>query len=339
MSSNRPDHIVVPSLSAYPYIRLLYENIDCHIPKEPVDWDRVGPHVVKDFDFDYSTQLDPAKIDAALMAPLAAMSDVTFETLCSVLKPRIYSAHINNRDSLANMAQSRYDEFCDEENPVSLDQVMTYLFLTARSSRHVEWARLAELYNESSDDQKEAIHRHFTDGRNRDIGFLFRVKTPEFDLPSGFEKPLKIKDEDGQAQAFDVITGKWLREDFVTNQFEVHAFDLNNRDILIATAPTLELAIARSIKGAINFNGKLYRANLCLHGRFVAQGEIQYTSGSHPHVNDKKPRITWTHVEPSTTPDEGRIEKDHFFKTLYATEAVLGMQWSKVAKLEDELGM
>ena len=339
MPSERPARIATPSVDAYPYIRLLYENIDCHIPKEPVDWDRVGPHVVKDFDFDYSRQQTASKIDAALMAPLAAMSDQTFEALCSVLKPRMYGEIITSRNSLADLAQRRYSDLSTDENPASLDQVMTHLFLTAWANRYVEWARLAELYNDSPDDQKEALHRYFTEGRNRDLGFMFRVKTPEFDLPASFDKPLQTKAGNDQTQAFDLVTGKWLREDFVMNQFEVHGIDSHNRDILIATAPTLELAIARGINGAINFNGKLLRMTLTLHGRFVAEGEVEFTSGSHPHIKDKDPRITWTHVEPRTTSDEGRIDKNEFLKTLYATESALGIQWSKVSKLEDELGL
>jgi hypothetical protein len=339
MSSTRPDHIFKPSTSAYPYIRLLYENIDCHLPKEPVDWNRVGPHVVPDDEFDHRPRQTAARVDAKLMATMAAMSDQTFETLCSVLKPRIYGEIITSRTSLADLAQRRYSDFSNDANPASLDQVMTHLFLDARANRYVEWARLADLYNESPDDQKEALHRHFTDGHNRDIGFLFKVKAPEFDLPEAFNKPLQTKAGVNKTQALDVVTGKWLREDFVTHQFEIHAIDSHNRDILLATAPTLELAIARGINGAINFNGKLLRTTLSLHGRFVAQGEVQFTSGSHPHIKDKDPRITWTHVEPRTTSYEGRIDKAEFLKTLYATEAALGIQWSKVTRLEDELGL
>lgn len=339
MPLTHPVHIATPSVSAYPYIRLLYENIDCHIPKEPMDWNRVGPHVVQDDDFNYSKQQEPSKIDNELMAPLAAMSDETFEALCSVLRPRIYSDVITNRNSLANMAQLRYSEFYDDANPVSLDQVMTHLFLNARSSRYVEWARLAELYNRSPDDQQEALYRFFTDCQNRDLGFLFRLKAPEFDLPATFDKPLQTRVENGEKQVFDVAAGEWLMEGVVMNQFEVHAIDFQNRDILIATAPTLELAIARGINGVIGFSGTLFSTSISQNGRFVASGDIEFTSGEHPRLKDKDPRITWTHTDQRPSKNEGGITKTEFIKTLYDTEAALGMQWSKVSQLEDELGL
>jgi hypothetical protein len=335
MSSTRPDRIATPSISAYPYIRLLYENIECYRPGDPWDWDRVGPHVVEDEDFDYFKQQTPSKIDSALMTPLVAMSDTTFEALCKVLKPKFGGEIITSRNSLADLAQRQYGTM----NDASLDQVMAYLFLTARANRYVEWARLADLYNESPDDQQEALFRHFTVGRNRDIGKLLAVQAPVYDLPSAFDQPLQTRAGNDQTQAFDVAAGKWLREDFVMNQFEVYGTDSFFRELLMATAPTLELAIARSIKGTMNYKGKLSRISIAQHGRYLAAGDIEFTSGIHPHVKDKDPRIKWTHTDLRPEKNEGGITKREFLKTLYATESAMGMQWSKVARLEDELGL
>jgi hypothetical protein len=339
MPLTHPVHIATPGISAYPYIRLLYENIDCHMPKEPLNWDRVGPHVIQDDEFNYSKQHVPSKIDNALMAPLAAMSDDTFEALCSALRLRAFGEPITSRSSLADLTQRHFNALTGADHTASLDQVMTHLFLNARISRHIEWAHLAELYNRSSDDQQEALHRYFTDCLNRDLGFLFRIKAPQFDLPAAFDKPLQARIENGEKQLFDVAAGKWLREAVVMHQFEVNAIDSHNRDILIATAPTLELAIARGITGVIDFKGKLFSASIAQNGRFVASGNIEFTSGDHPRIKDKDPRVTWIHSDQRPSKNEGGFTKADFTKTLYDTEAAMGMQWSKVAKLEDELGL
>lgn len=339
MSSTRPTYIQPPSAEAYPYIRLLYENLDCHHPTEQLNWERVGPHVVADIDFDDSNQNGPHKIDTAIMAPLAAMTDVTLEALCSVLRPKFQNEIITSRKNLADMARRQYGNLTETSHPASADQVMSYLLLAAQANRYVEWARLAELYNTSADDQKEALYHYFTVVKNRDIAILLATKAPAIDLPPAFDKPLQTRVENGGKQAFDVATGRWVREDFAINQFEVYGVDSYHRDLLISTAPTLELAIARAIQGSIDFKGTLMNISLAQLGQFVAMGEVKFTSGSHPHVKDKDPRITWRHADLRPKNDQGGITKKEFLKSLFATEAALGMQWSKVSTLEDQLGL
>jgi hypothetical protein len=339
MSSTSPNHITPPSVEAYPYIRLLYENLDCHHPDEHKDSERVGPHVVADIDFDDSNQNGPHKIDTTIMAPLAAMTGETFEALCSVLKPKFQNEIITSRDNLADMARREYGNITEASHPASTDQVMSYLLLSARVNRYVEWARLADLYNASTDDQQEALYQYFSIVKNRDLAILLATQAPAIDLPPAFDKPLQTRIENGEKQAFDVAKDRWLREDFVINQFEVYGVDSYHRDLLISTAPTLELAIARAIQGAINFKGTLAHISLAQLGQFVATGEVKFTSGNHPHVKDKDPRITWRHADLRPKNDQGGITKTEFLKTLYATEEALGMQWSKVSRLEDELGL
>jgi hypothetical protein len=333
--TKRPDLLPIPSIDAYPYIRIVFENIDCAIPGEPPDATREGPHVVRDEEYFYDGATPPL-FDTHLTAPIALMSDQTLEALCAAMRPAIYGEFITSRQSLEDLARRKFETIMSQyQDTASPEQVQCFLLVSARTSLFTQWAKIADLYNGASDDQKQAIYRYFENCLNRDLGQLLTIQAPVFDVPASLTPSFESKKEGEQTLVFDAKSNGWIREDIFLGQFAAYATDSRHQDRLLAVAPTMELAFARATLAVRNFDGVLKQVTLTKNGNLLAQGEVAFTGGNHPHIKNQDPRITW---EPEDNERVG-ITRREVLRALFAAETAIGMEWSKVRRLEDDLGM
>lgn len=341
MHPKHPETLPVPRPEDYPFIRTVYENADCRIPGERFGASRVGPHVILDDSFDYKIKT-PSRVDATLLAPLAAMTDQTFEALCAVMLPRVNGEFITDRKSLAAMAVRHREDFirlARDTQPFSLEQLQANVLYRANSKFHVEWTELAELYNGSCDSQKEAIHKLFALTSNRNLAELLAIRAPALKLPDSLTTNFETKTENGAVSIFDVSANAWSRDYVFLSQFNVYGIDSNHQDILMATAPTLEHAFAKATLAMLNFEGTLKKIYVSQNGCIVAEGDVQFTAGNHPHIKDKDPRVNWNPCDIRPEQGSGGFDARSIYKALYNAERALGVQWSKARRLENDLGM
>lgn len=341
MTTIRPTHITPPSMEAYPYIRMLYENIDCKVPGEHDQQARVGKYLVSDQnDFDKIYE-GYSGMGASQIGAFGALSDETFSALCAGLKPRIGPTEINSKADVAMLAADVFENL-DEDEPATLEQVQANLFETLNFGKNTQWGKLAEVYNASSDDQQQAIIQFFSVLQNRNIVEILATKAPEYESLPTLEEAFETKTfPTGEVGVFDTLADRWIREDVFINKFQVLAVETNYQDTIIASAPTLALALARAIRAVDTLGTKAPRkVDITSYGHYIAVGEIEFTAGTHPKVKDSDPRVNWKHWDKRPSKNEkGGHSTVEFKRILYKAEAALGIQRSKVADLENDLGL
>lgn len=338
---NRPDSIPVPSADQYLNIRYLFENIDCRLPGEERDVSRLGPHIEDEVVFASKIE-KPSMVSTSMIASLNALTDQSFEAICAVLRPRINNEVITSKNSLADMAARSLDSLADEFQGISgsLDQAQCFLLSGSRPTHYAKWGQLANLYNESDAGQKEAIFRYFAACHNRDLGLLLTTPAFNYVLPASLKRDFESKTIDGDVAMYDQASERWLREDVFKHQYVAFGIDSHGDDLIVATAPTLELVLARCIfETEFRTPSSLRKVNVVHHRDLIANGELQYTEGDHPFFKDRCPKLNWSYADLRAPGDTGAISKDSFFKTLYSVEKNLDSQWSKQNRLESELGM
>jgi hypothetical protein len=351
MSTTR-NYLAQPSLEAYPFIDILFHRLDIHIKHKYNEKDFEQAYSDKSFANAFFDHLGNASMAPSRTEPLMAMTDHTFEWLCAILEPIHHSGHAyRTKEELAMLAGTMPSD--DSAGHQAAMRQTAVLFESTLTS-NVHWGTLVNLYNESTADQQEAISNYFLRVRNRCLEDLMKVPAPVFELPASLHHEFESKVEQGQCLLFSEPRQKWLREDLLLNRYRVEGFNGGKNQIfLLATAPTLAQAIAKLSVFTKNINPQSFNISeysVLLDGQYVADGafkrEIGRTPQSFLSAMKKPVKIRWNleddvwdeeiQKDPTLPP---RITKAEFIKTLYATEKALGLQWSKVQRLEDELGM
>jgi hypothetical protein len=339
----KPDRIEPPSLSSFHFISMVFRESPGYA-SGIAHQQRDNPYRFEDFDFSHNHFYCAKDVGPAQMAPLAAMSDETGAGLFSILGVIIRETLIESKTDLINVAiqemEDPDDDYSTEDS--SLDQLQSFLLHHAKQDMNPHWIELAEFFNGLAQDQQHAVNQFFTHCLNRPLDVLLAVPGPQHELPTVITQDLEIHAQDGKHYAFCEIDQHWFRDADLNDKFQITGisqFLAVDRRLRIATASTLKEAVARASLYVQNIdsNDVIRKIEIKYMGKVLAVAGIQSKdmwSKPIPHI-ELPAKLNWDREKAGT--DE--ITNQQFFKTLLETEKLLGLQWSKVQKLEDELGL
>jgi hypothetical protein len=362
LTGNRHAPLKIPSLHDYPFISSIFARsifAFTNSDGEEVASDFNGEQRIRDMHF-----RAPYMVQAKQMAPIEAMSNETFEKLFAILKPAINGRPISSKYDLEVIATSQEWLHLLTERTFSMHQMGSYLLFNADLSPNVQWAKVAQLFNNSEPDQKEAILQYFEEYKNRSLRWLLELTAMPVEIPSSLLESFESKEAGDDTYLYSNELERWLRDDRFYQQYRIDMVIKGGTSRhLIATAPTLKQAIAKAT--AHVKNGEFIPDQWCFeihhNGLPVANALLQTISDKLPSNFVKRPvKLIWNREDLGVSNDyldkirkSGTtrtkidamlrnaipIEAKAFVKTLFAVEKALGVTWSKVAKLEDELGL
>ena len=317
-----PSKIDVPALSDLPFIRIKYERLLLGKSADlPVD---------DDHDFEHNFFYNPASVAYEQAVSLQLLSDKTFAGLCQAMEPKFYDKPFRDKASLEAITLDQFDsmnEFEEDNGHAVFEQVMSYILFKSRVSRDVRWDKIAELYNASEESQQRALAFYFDKCENRDLLDMLSTKAPATSYQSEPLDEFQSKTEGADTFFLEPADNRWVREDRFANQFEAHALDGENNMILIGTGPSLKSALGKAISYVRDNEDDNLRSVSIVNSRVqIAEGRVTLSTGSNP-----SPMVNW--------PVTGGTAGENFSTALYAVEKSLGLYWSKVRRLEDELGL
>lgn len=274
MHKDPPQILIRPSLEAHPFISVVNSAIPLGF-KHRVD-DREWPNQEGDADFYTDNFESPRCVRSSALAPIQAMSEVTFARLCKIITPEFFEAKILIKDDLSRCAVDNAHRFDGE---FSLDQLEGYIMAHAVFSNPTPWANLADLYNNSTVDQQVAIHGYFVHCRNRILSVLMGVPAPDISIPKSLVEKVRRDVINGQSMIYSESMQEWLREDLFLQQYQVQAVLKSTKSIfLLATAPTLSQAIAKATAYTKVATGSLVTDFIAIkhQGLYLAKAEFKH---------------------------------------------------------------
>ena len=304
----------------------------------------------------------PGMIGDDVLKNIASLSQGTFETILSVIRPNISGNTILTAKDLDKITRqsskgfreyfvinSDYDDFTNE-------QLKVFLLIGANLGKHVDWRKIAKLYNDSPDDQKAAINAFFVNICLSGIEPLLGAGSA-LQLPDAL-RSTETKEIAGEVYVHCDIANDWVRDDLFHRQFKVTTtLSYSKEPTVIAYAGTLEQAIARATVYTLGKNGVILDAEgnpkiidkpqkqtscaLCIYfetdttSRVVAIANLRRNLKTLPDsLMELDCRLEWGPAKML-----GPFTEKPFRKALYATEKLLGVNWSKALHLEDALGL
>lgn len=353
-----------PAVQDYPFISIVFHG-DSTGFKTPDDFDVAGnprqrPKIIESH-FGW-----PGDIKIAQLGPYEAMTDETFAGLASILCIKCENQEIKERSDLQYLAYKDSHYYIpDEQNhgPYSPTQLEVYLLARATFTKNIHWGNLVSLFNRSAEDQQQAISQYFEKYHGLELEPLLAFKAKTFELPESMQTEVETKIHEGINYHYSEVLQKWLRDDRYHQQYRVDIVNDVYRT-LIATAPTLPQALAMVIK---HFEENKYpldfeHCEILQGGLRIAMATLESRThnialsdfnprlvkpvwlldnlGAEKEIAEKKTELCLTDeqveaITKYTTP----IIKNDFIRTLFSVEKAVGVQWSKVKHLEDELGL
>jgi hypothetical protein len=339
---SQPERIEPPSLEAFHFISRVFHEAPGYLDGF-AHQQHCNPYQFEDDDFCKDHFYAAKEVGPAQLAPLAALSDETAARLFSIIGVIIRDTLIETKADLANIAIQEIDEPEDEYDieGCSLDQLQIFLLHHAKQDMNPHWIELAEFYNTLAQDQQHAVSQFFISILNRPLDELLAVPGPEQALPAVISQELETHTQDGKHYAFCPIDQHWFRDADLNEKFVITgtATPLVNRNLLIATASTLKEAVARTslyITG-MSSDDAIRAVEIRYMGQALASANVgskNFWSMPVPHI-ELPAKLIWDRENAGTD----KITNQQFFDALIQTEKLLGLQWSKVQKLEDELGL
>lgn len=346
MAKQRPTQLPIPNPGAHAFITIADSRQHIHL-KHSVD-DLNWPTKDGDESFLAGRFEDVRNVDFYSIAPIHGMSDRTFEHLCTLLQPTYNGNPITSKASLFSEAAKLLSLKYRHATDVTPDQAQAYIMAWARLTKDVPWNQVARLYNESANDQQDALHRFFEQCRNRSLDVLMAIEEPQIVLPEGFEREFSSRVMNGITELYSDEQSAWIRDDLFYQQYHVMAYHLNTTThFLLSTAPTLELALVKATAYTLDALGsKLSDMMVITRGdTYVACADIQQITPAKGILEVRKsPRkLRWDfdykgERDGEELPDPP-VPKEQFRSLIYSVEKALGVQWAKVGRLEDELGL
>lgn len=337
---NVPDRLTPPHLSAYPFINLVYEDklkfenrlfIAHECPMAGL--------IIDDEKFSHEHFPSAELVTTEYFAPLDSMSDHTFSKLIGHFDLTINSIKIKKKGDLleaVTLIESSEDYYAI--NPMHLPspvQISAWLLNAHARQASIHWGLVTELYNESERDQQEAILQFFSKCLNRSLVDLLEVKGPT-PIPESMRACLDTKVVDGMPYVLSE-EGEWIREDLSTNLYTVNGFRSLSRDntYMIAGASTFEEVVGYASRYVLDMEAKDTIQYVAIFHRGEEVCSAKLIGMGPPHENSfyhsLPVRIGWDLDTP--------MKKDKLEGLLIKAEKKMGLQWSKVQKLEDELGL
>lgn len=346
MAKQRPTQLPIPSPGAHAFITIADSRQHIQL-KHSVD-DRNWPTKDGDESFLAGRFNDVRNVDFYSIAPIQSMGDNTFEHLCRLLQPTYNGNPITTKASLLSEAAKLLSLKYRHATDVIPDQAQAYIMAWAPLTKDVPWNQVARLYNESAPDQQDALHRFFAQCRNRSLDVLMAIEEPQIALPEGFQREFSSRVVDGITELYSDEQSAWIRDDLFHQQYHVMAYHRSTvTHFLLATAPTLDLALAKATSYTLEALGsKLSDMMLITRGdTYVACADFQQiTPAKGMSEIRKSPRkLRWDFDYKGEADgeelDEPPVPKDQLRSLVYSVEKSFGVQWAKVDRLEDELGL
>lgn len=285
----------------------------------------------------------PSAASIQQTAPLLTITDETFSRLARILDFTIEGRLVDNKSGLAAattyLMPSIFESTGEMLGQYNLEQAQAYVISQAKREFYIYWGALARLYNEVSDDQKEAISGLFTHILRAPLQEMYSVKVPALIIPDELSHDAWTHEDEGDdfAYAHSEYLGTWLRDDIAINQFwvEGHLPD-GQSSIFIASASNLQEAIAYATAYAINSsNNGLYKGSQALRKmetELISKLTIDFNRDVIAEAsicaqknNSNESRIAWNL----------RSIKDHrfpvfeFMSKVNHAESKLGVNWNK----------
>lgn len=338
MSRTLPTYITPPGLDAYPFItgKLIYTNPNI----DPLGDGEPWPDKFEDAGFEIEHFGTPSAVDTYRSSIVMNMTDSTFERLFSILKLCLHKTPITSKTELSRLSLRNSDIYATEN--FRPGQLEAYLLGDLTIDYDVHWGDLTALYNESSPDQQRVIIDYFQHFKNRSLVRMLSIPAPAFSLPQSLDEQFLSKAENGQTFLFSDIADTWLRDDVFHRQFRIEAVTTDLSNQVVACAPTLFLALGKATAFAqmLNRESLYIGIRVMLDDQRLANAKTAYIRG---HLSAVK--LIWNLGNLGTGTNLKKISvqegdmKEIFTDTLLTAERALGVQWSKVQKLEDELGL
>lgn len=258
-----------------------------------------------------------------------------------------------------------------------LDQLQSYLFFATEISRNIHWGNFVNFFNTSSVEQQQVIEQYFSIYHGQALDTLLAHAVMQIEVPEILQEVYESREHAGNTYHFSKDMGKWLREDRFHQQYRVDVtMQGSSFSFIRASAPTLKMAIAKATCIALDFDENLVmgRVEILQGGVPVMHAEMVYSERA--PAADVSCKLRWdfenigpdkTHLknnqrysELSANDYKGEAKKDmqehaaklkalieakppfpaHVLqKTVLDVERKLKLQWSKVYRLEDDLGL
>lgn len=339
---SRPESLPIPPLSAYQFINFrLWSSSPGSIGgnnniiiSHACDWSSW------DYDDDsYRFKFNsPELIPVEFVASIDLMSDRTFEGLIGGSSYYIENIHIGTKLDLTAVAMDRpiiNGEEIDYSR-ASNQQIEAFLICVAAYESLYHWGRVAELYNTSSDEQKEVIYNFFKHCQNRDIADLYAMPGPN-PLPEDLQSQLEEKYVDGMRMVFSEVHNDWRCDHIASHNFTVNGYRGNskNKEYIIACATTLEEAVAYATRYALEIDAKDTKERIAIEhlGKEICSGKILSHTARTGFDHVLPVRLSWDIEKTEPFP------RERIHKALLEVEKKMGVKWTKVRMLEDELGL
>jgi len=306
----------------------------------------------------------PGIIGDDLVETIKSVETNTLTALLTALRPVVNKSLILSGKDLEVAAienGSSYREYFVEDgdfDDFTDEQLQVWLLKSCAYPKDIDWRVVVSIYNESSPDQQKALDSFFWEFRRLDLESLTRTAGRVLKVPESLYSN-DTRSLDGKDQVFCKIAGEWMPDDKFHTQFSVTYIDgLANAVTVIGYAGTCEQAIAkatvftRSNDGSLDVKTQIQKDGTTkvvspIAGKRVA-GTISISLGN--------ARIADADLERSVEIDSnlyasagckltwgerkaGPLSEQQFRKALWSTEKLLGVRWSKVHHLENDLGM
>lgn len=341
---SHPSQLTPPPLRAYPFISMVFSYATEH-NYLPAHSSACSFMVFTDREFHSTKFFSKPLIQPAQSAPLTAMTDETFSKVARVIGLKISDVPVSTRAELLEAAKRLIEHIAKyDDEPVSkfsADQLHAYMLYMRSDSLCVHWGQLAELYNESTDDQQQAISDLFEHVFNRPLERLMEVPAPLMTLPPKVQPVLQTRKVRGDTLCFCEQKQSWLRDDVMAAQFRIRGYRAEGDEVsyLIATGSTLQEAfgLAIAFTQGISESESIRILKIDYDTQPVATAQIR----SAPNRDPKSfkiglpARLQWN----TDTFGNPRFRKDQLIKLILKTEQSMGVQWCKVLQLEDDLGL
>lgn len=330
-----PAKLERPALDALPFINYIFHNLRQFNNKQVVpyfftrdSWDFEDDRF-NEMLFSYAEFVRPEQL-----AALSALTDDTFEKLIGRLNVSVNGADIHTRSDLITAAS-----LSKKDHPMATpEQIQSFLLHERRDLFQVHFGLVADLYNDSTPDQKIAINDFFDNFLNRQLLEIIQAKGPG-PLPSTMTPDMETMQGEFDSLVRCRTLGDWVREDVLASRFALEGRSMQNSGSyhLLAFASSLEEILGYATLYAKNLrpDSPLYSIQISLNDTVIASTRlISYRANtSLPEDHILPVRLDWSDSSHS------KISNEAFTETAIRVEKGLGVRWSLVKKLESDLGM
>lgn len=384
MTAISPKRLNEPAIEDYAFINLMFHGSVFGFAAENGEYPMGDIELrskINDKYFDW-----PSEVTAETLSILNNMTDQTFEGLCAILQFKSDDFVVKTKADLKSLCELRKSRYkASEENELADyrdEQLVPVVLFNCEMTKNTHWGNLTKLYNGSAPDQQEAIDHYLNRYHGHSLDRLLSYAGKSIDVPDVFRETSEIKEHAGNTYLFSKDMDKWLREDRFHQQYRVDvSIGASKLTVIMATAPTLKLAVAKATLLAIS--GDLLDSNrveVIRSGVPVFHAEVEKYEVEQDDLPAPMPRAKLRWDFANIGPDKKNLEsaKNMFalakqdyetegahetmaahmeklqalaesskppipshvlLKTVLDVEKKLKLQWSKVYRLEDDLGM